>query len=115
MDLVTITAGRHQPAGVYVHARIDLTEEKRYTLSSPTRQLLANLQEPVNITIFLAGDMPAGFRKLAQSTGDILQEFQEIGIIIFNSVLRGRVKLNRQPEKHLYRFPSPPGVEPDEC
>jgi ABC-2 type transport system permease protein len=61
-----------------VHFRIDLTEEKRYTLSAPTKKLLENLREPVSITVFLAGDLPAGFRKLSRSTEELLNEFKEI-------------------------------------
>ncbi|MEO6916643.1 MAG: gliding motility-associated ABC transporter substrate-binding protein GldG [Chitinophagaceae bacterium] len=61
------------------HARIDLTAEKRYTLSEPTKTLLKNLSSPVHLTIFLSGDMPAGFKKLANSTGEMLQEFKDYG------------------------------------
>ena len=61
------------------HVRIDLTDEKRYTLSASTKRLLGGLQEPVRITLFLAGDMPAGFRKLANSSGELLQQFKETG------------------------------------
>lgn len=60
------------------HFRIDLTSEKRYTLSRPTRQLLNNLREPVNITVFLSGDMPAGFRQLSNASNEMLQEFREL-------------------------------------
>lgn len=65
--------------GSVFHTRIDLTDEKRYTLSPPTKQLLKNLEEPVSISIFLSGDMPAGFQKLALSIEDLLKEFQESG------------------------------------
>lgn len=61
------------------HFRIDLTSEKRYTLSASTRKMLGNLREPVGITLFLAGDMPAGFKKLANSSGELLQQFKEVG------------------------------------
>ena len=60
------------------HGRIDLTSEKRYTISPATRQLLQSLDEPVTITVLLDGDLPAGFKKLAASTRDMLQEFKEI-------------------------------------
>lgn len=60
------------------HNRIDLTAEKRYTLSSPTRQMLKNLHEPVTIEVFLDGEMPAGFKKLANSSKDMLQDFKEL-------------------------------------
>ncbi len=61
------------------HYRADLTQEKRYTISRPVKELLLNLDEPVNISVFLSGDMPAGFRKLGNSTQELLQEFKEYG------------------------------------
>ena len=61
------------------HARFDLTKEKRYTLSKATKQLLKNLDEPLVIDVFLKGDFPAGFKKLANTTEELLQEFRESG------------------------------------
>lgn len=61
------------------HNRIDLTAEKRYTISEATRSVIQSLKEPVTVTVFLEGDLPAGFKKLAGSTKDMLQEFKEIG------------------------------------
>jgi gliding-associated putative ABC transporter substrate-binding component GldG len=49
-------------------SRFDLTKEKRYTLSGETRRLLGNLDDNIRIEIFLKGDFPPGFRKLANST-----------------------------------------------
>lgn len=60
------------------HARVDLTNEKRFTLSNSTRQLLRNLKEPITIDVFLKGDFPSGFKKLSTSVQDQLQEFREI-------------------------------------
>jgi gliding-associated putative ABC transporter substrate-binding component GldG len=61
------------------HGRFDLTAEKRYTLSGPTKRMLKNLRDPVTIEVFLEGEMPAGFKKLANSTKDMLQNFKELG------------------------------------
>lgn len=60
------------------HARIDLTNEKRFTLSKNTKTLLATLNQPVKITVLLKGNYPSGFKKLASSTEDILREFKEV-------------------------------------
>jgi len=60
------------------HYRFDLTEDRRFTLSTPTRKLLRNLNEPVNIDVFLEGDMPSGFKKLRNSTKELLEDFKEI-------------------------------------
>lgn len=63
-----------------VHFRLDLTQEKRYTLSAPTKKLLRELKEPVTVTVLLEGDnMPAGFRRLSNSARELLQEFKETG------------------------------------
>lgn len=55
------------------HYRIDLTKEKRYTLSKATNELVKKLDDKVEIDVFLKGDFPAGFRKLANSTEEFLQ------------------------------------------
>src|ERR1700741_3619737 len=62
-----------------VHFRLDLTQEKRYTLSAPTKKILKGLDDQVSITVFLDGEMPSGFKKLRQTTAEMLQEFREIG------------------------------------
>ena len=61
-----------------VHTRIDLTAEKRYTLSAPTRKLLNRLNDKVSITVFLDGDMPAGFKQLSNASRELLEEFREL-------------------------------------
>jgi gliding-associated putative ABC transporter substrate-binding component GldG len=61
------------------HYRIDLTAEKRYSLSGPTKTLLSKLDQPVRIEVFLKGDFPAGFKKLANSVNEFLQEAKEYG------------------------------------
>jgi ABC-2 type transport system permease protein len=55
-----------------IHARFDLTREKRYTLSKVTKELLRKLDDRVEIDVFLKGEFPSGFRKLANSTGEFL-------------------------------------------
>lgn len=61
------------------HSRFDLTKEKRYTLSAATKNLLRSIDEPVSIDVFLKGDFPAGFRKLANGVQEFLQECKEYG------------------------------------
>lgn len=57
-------------------ARLDCTNEKRFTLSASTIELLESLDEPVDITIYLSGDIRTEFRKLANSTDDVLTNFK---------------------------------------
>lgn len=60
-----------------IHERMDLTNEKRFTISSPVKKIVANLDGEVEIDLFLKGDMPAGFKKLSASAEELLQEFKE--------------------------------------
>lgn len=61
------------------HGRIDFTNEKRFTLSSSTKNVLKNLDGQVDITVLLAGDIKSEFRKLANSTKDLLDNFKNYG------------------------------------
>ena len=60
------------------HTRIDFTNEKRFTLSSPTKKVLQKLDDVVQVDVFLKGNFPSGFKKLANSTNELLQEFKEV-------------------------------------
>lgn len=62
----------------FLRLRADLTREKRFTVSEATRDLLNGLQDRVDVTLLMDGDMPAGFRKLAVSSTDMLKEFRAI-------------------------------------
>lgn len=61
------------------HYSFDLTAEKRYTISKPVKRLLANLDERVTVDVLLDGDMPSGFKKLANTTKELLENFKEAG------------------------------------
>jgi len=54
--------------------RIDLTEEKRYTISQSSKNLLKNLDEPLLINIYI-GEADANIAKLKTSVNEILDEF----------------------------------------
>jgi ABC-2 type transport system permease protein len=60
-----------------LHYRLDLTQEKRYTLSTPTKELLRHLDDEVQIDFYLQGDLKSGIRKLSKSAQELLQEFSE--------------------------------------
>ncbi|MBA2562142.1 MAG: Gldg family protein, partial [Chitinophagaceae bacterium] len=59
------------------HKRIDLTNEKRFTISSPVKKILRSLDDVVQVDVFLKGELPSGFKKLAATTEELLQEFKE--------------------------------------
>ena len=55
--------------------RLDLTAEKRYSLSEVSKKQVKNLNQPVNITLYLDGELPAGFRKLQKSVQEKIADF----------------------------------------
>jgi len=57
------------------HMRIDLTQDKRYTLSEVTLQTLAKINYPLQIDVLLNGDIPTEFRKLQVETMQLLDEY----------------------------------------
>lgn len=65
--------------GSLVHSRIDLTKEKRFSLSPSTKRVLANLDDQVQIDVYLTGDLSAGFKKLSIASEELLSEFKEYG------------------------------------
>ena len=65
------------------HYRLDLTKEKRYSLSNSTKTLLKNLDGKVEVEVFLTGDLSAGFKKLSIASEELLNEFKEYGTTNF--------------------------------
>jgi gliding-associated putative ABC transporter substrate-binding component GldG len=61
------------------HFRIDLTKEKRFSLSPSTQRILRDLEDEVQIDIYLTGDLSAGFKKLSLASEELLSEFKEYG------------------------------------
>jgi ABC-2 type transport system permease protein len=61
------------------HSRIDFTDEKRFTLSNSTKSVLKNLDAPVDITVLLTGDIKSEFKKLSNSTKELLENFKNYG------------------------------------
>ncbi|MEQ9303049.1 MAG: Gldg family protein, partial [Marinoscillum sp.] len=55
--------------------RLDLTEEKRYTISEPTKSLLNRMEEDVVVEVYLAGELPSYFIRFQKSIRELLDEF----------------------------------------
>lgn len=60
----------------FLFFRVDLTEEKRYTLSEATRTMLSSLEDQVHVNVYLTGDLPPGFKRLENAVRETLDEFQ---------------------------------------
>jgi len=62
--------------GSFVFYRMDLTADKRYTLSPTTRKMLKDLDGVVTFKVYLEGDFPAGFQRLRNETREMLNQFR---------------------------------------
>jgi gliding motility-associatede transport system auxiliary component len=76
LALLVILAAINFIASAY-HSSIDLTKEKRFTLSPSTKQILRNLNEQVYVQVYLKGDFPANFRKLTNGVDEFLQDCKD--------------------------------------
>ena len=57
--------------------RIDLTENKQYSLSKVTENILDNLDETVTVTAYFTKDLPPSLQKVKQDFKDLLIEYNK--------------------------------------
>jgi len=62
--------------GNFYFKRFDLTEEKRYSISTPTKQFLQNLDDIVTVNVYLTGNLPSGMKELEKNINTTLSEFK---------------------------------------
>lgn len=62
--------------GNFFFFRLDLTQDKRYTLSKTSLSIIEEVKEPLIIDVFLKGDFPGEFKKLQTETQQLLEEFK---------------------------------------
>ena len=56
--------------------RFDLTNDKRYTLSTTSLNIIEQVENPLFIKVYMQGNLPAEFKRLQQETKQLLEEFQ---------------------------------------
>jgi ABC-2 type transport system permease protein len=59
-----------------LYYRVDLTKDKRYTLSDTSKSIVKDLESPLVLDIFLEGDLPTEFKLLQSQVKDFIEEFQ---------------------------------------
>jgi len=55
--------------------RLDMTAEKRYSITEVSKKLVKNLDKPLTVTLYLDGELPAGFRKLKKSIEEKIGDY----------------------------------------
>ena len=72
--VIAIIAGINY-VGARLFFRIDLTSEKRFTLSPVTRSFLKQMDNEILVKVYLDGDLNSGFSRLRKATREMLDEF----------------------------------------
>lgn len=62
----------------FTGVRLDLTKEKRYTLTDSTVKVLESIKKPLTVEVYLEGDFPASFKQMQSETKFMLEEFRKI-------------------------------------
>jgi ABC-2 type transport system permease protein len=63
----------------FVRGKIDLSEDGKYTLSESSEAILASIDAPISIQVYLGGkDLPGGFQRLQKETLDLLADLQTV-------------------------------------
>ena len=61
-----------------INVRFDLTEDKLYTISKETKDIVNNLDDRIFIKVFLEGNLSPNYKYLQKSIFDLLKNLKEI-------------------------------------
>lgn len=61
-----------------VPIQIDLTKEKRYTLSASSIDVISQIKKPVSIHLYLGGELPSNYKSLSNATIALLEQLNQI-------------------------------------
>jgi len=98
--------------GSFLFTRFDLTAEKRYSLSPATKELLKGIDDIVFFRIYLDGDFPAGFKRLKNSTKEMLDEFRAYNKNIQYEFINPSASESEQERNDTYQLLIEKGLQP---
>ncbi len=75
--------------------RVDLSEDKKYELSTYTKDKISNLDDYLNVDVFLVGDFPVEIEKLEKG---LYEKLQEIKVYGGQNLDLSFIDLNEDPE-----------------
>lgn len=96
----------------FVFTRVDLTAEKRYSLSPAVKTMLKGLKDDVFFRVYLDGDLPSGFRRLSNETRDMLNEFRAYSDHVHFEFINPSASPNSRERMDTYRLLEEQGIQP---
>ena len=93
--------------------RLDLTAEKRYSITSVSKDLVKKLDKPVNITLYLDGELPPGFRKLQKSIKEKIADYNAYSSHLINLTVVDPYKISDTKQRdQLFAELTAKGLQP---
>ena len=71
-------------AGITLFFRLDLTENKIYSISKASKQVVSTLSEPLTIKVFFTKNLPAPYNNTERYLHDLLEEYSTYANQYFN-------------------------------
>lgn len=90
--------------GRSLYTTLDLTEDKRYTLTDYTVNQIDNLKDVLFVRVLLDGDLPAGYQRLQNSVREMLEDFRSRNNVVefeFSDPLLGDPDDVRERQKNM--------------
>lgn len=97
----------------FVFTRVDLTAEKRYSISPATKKLVKSMKDEVLFKIYLEGsDLPPSFTRLANETREMLDEFRAYNNNIQYQFVNPSENANARERNDAYKLLIERGLQP---
>ncbi|MDR0363522.1 MAG: gliding motility-associated ABC transporter substrate-binding protein GldG [Bacteroidales bacterium] len=90
--------------GQYFFTRLDLTAEKRYTLTEASKNILKNLNDIVFVEVYLEGDFPSSFKRLRNATRELLDDMRAYHSDIEYEFVNPSENPNAEERSNTYRL-----------
>ena len=98
--------------GHYLFARLDLTAERRYTISKSTKRLLRGLEEPVLFRVYLEGDLTGDYQRLQNETREMLNQFRAYSKYVDYEFVNPNEVKNQQERQQFLQKLAKKGIQP---
>ena len=92
--------------------RLDLTADKRHSLSDTSKEILQELDDIIYVKVYLEGEFPAGFTRLQNATHQLLNEFRSYSSFLEYEFINPSENTNQEERNSLYRQLYEQGLEP---
>lgn len=96
----------------FLFFRLDLTEEKKYSLNNASKETLDKIEDVIYVKVYLNGNLPAGFVRLRNSCKETLDEFRLHSAFIEYEFIDPNDAATTEKRNKIYKELSENGLEP---